>query len=161
MSVPVVRRPVAVRSAVLAVCAVTGATGVVLLATASTLSAVSWLLVELPGAVNDLLPELGLALLGTVFLGLAVVGALVPRTGGAAGRKRLVTALLTGSVSLLVSVVGTKRVASREVADILGPVLDHPELLRVPESDGRLLLLVGLVLAVTSLVVVAAPTRRV
>ena len=159
VNVPVVSRPITARSGVLAVCAVTGATGVALVAIAWVTSAIGWLLVELPDAANDVVPELALALVGAVFLGLAVVGSVVPRARGALSRTRLVTALVAGSASYFVSVAGAGRFASRAVADVLSPVLDTPEMLRIPESDGRLMVLVGLALAVTSLVVVAVPNR--
>lgn len=75
--------------------------------------------------------------------------------------KRLVTALLISPVSFAVSVIGAARITSRDVADLLTPVLDDPGQLNAPSGDGWLIVVIGLALAVVALVVVAAPTRDV
>lgn len=178
------------RTDVLAVSALTGATGIAVAAVAWTMSTLGWLLVELgSGDANSIVPVLGLMLLGAVFVGLALVGAVVPRAEGSAvprrpmtahrtrsgsfagtvvthGEvvavpKRLVTALLISSVSFAVSVIGAARITSRDVADLLTPVLDDPGQLNAPSGDGWLIVAIGLALAVVALVVVAAPTRDV
>lgn len=181
------RRP---RTDVLAVCSLTAATGVAVGAVAWTMSTLGWLLVEYgSGGANSILPVLGLMLLGAVFVGLALVGALVPRSGGAAVPRRpghaprsrsgsfigtvvpsgeglavprrLVTALLISSMSFATSVIGAARVTSRDVADLLAPVLDDPGQLNAPSGDGWLIVLIGLALAAVALVVVAVPGRDV
>lgn len=178
------------RTDVLAVCALTAATGIAVGAVAWTMSALGWLLVEIgTGEGNSVLPVLGLMLLGAVFVGLALVGAVVPRAEGApvprrpataprtrsgsfvgtvvplgesvAVPRRLVTALVISALSFATSVIGAARITSRDVADVLTPVLDDPAQLNAPSGDGWLIVAIGLALAVVALVVVAVPTRDV
>lgn len=174
----------------LAVCVLTGATGLAVVAVAWAMQTLGWLLVEIgSGEANNVVPALGLMLLGAAFVGLALVGAVVPRARAAAVPRRpataprtrsgsfvgtvvplgegvavptrLVTALLISALSFATSVIGAARITSRDVADLLTPVVDDPGQLNAPSGDGWLIVVIGLVLAVAALVVVAVPTRDV
>lgn len=153
--------PGTVRSDVLVVGVVPVVTGVAVLAVAFATSVIGWLLVELPGAANDITRSLTLMLLGWAFVALAVVGVTVVGRRPPASSRRTMAALLVGLASLGVAVLGAGRFASWTVAEVLRPVLGADAYLRVPEGDSGVIVLVGLALAVASLLVVVLPGRDV
>lgn len=155
------------REAVVGISALTATTGVALLGIAVTSGSVAWLLAELPGAQNSIVPELVLAGLGCAFLVLAllglVVGAARSRAADRAVRPRT-AAVVTGGVlavlALVVAVQGAATSTSQAVAvqvASVGP--DHALLgeLGAPVVDGRALVLVALVLAVAAFAVLLVP----
>ena len=150
-----------VRSSVVRVSVVIAIAGAAVLAIAWTTGSVEWLLADVPGVDNDVLREFGLGVLGVAFLVVAVVGLVVSRTvgndgaGPRASTGATALSMVLCIVGLLFAVVGAGQFAAQSAAQTLAPALARAEDLHIPGGDGRVVVLVGLALAIASLLVVA------
>lgn len=150
------------RAAVTGVSAVIAVTGIAVMAVAWAVGNVSWLFADLPEADNDIVRELTLAAIGAVFVVAGLIGAGVGRAARATGRVSagaLAAAGLLAASCLLVAVVGASRVAAQSAAAAVTPALDGADLLNVPSGDGRVVLLVALVLGATAVSSLLAGSR--
>ena len=152
------------RSPLVVVATIVLMTGVTLAASAWVLGSIGWLLADVPGADNDIVPELLLTGVGgvLVFLGAAGVAAgLATRGRESVSTGRGAAAVVAALVSLVVAVGGAAAVASRAVADILAPVLERPQDLYRPGYDGWAVIAVACGLAVLGLgLLVLQPAAR-
>lgn len=150
------------QTAVMGVSAVIAVAGAATMAVAWAVGSVGWLLADLPDADNDLLREITLAAIGSAFVILGLVGAVVGRLARATGQTSSGAVVAAGVLavgSLLVAVAGAGLFAAHAAALAVSPVLDEAELLNVPGSDGRVVLLVALVLGVAALGVLLGASR--
>ncbi|GEA89753.1 hypothetical protein [Cellulomonas cellasea] len=151
------------RTLTLVVSAVVGCAGVAVLAVAWATGGIAWLLADVPGAANDVVPGLVLGLAGAGFLAVALLGAaLVVALADTAASSTIphgaaLVAVGLSVASLGAAVVGSSRWAARSASDVLAPVVPD---LDAPAGGGRAGVLVGLALAVAAYAVLTTAGRR-
>lgn len=148
--------------------AVMGVSGAIVVAGAATLAvawaigSVGWLLADLPDAHNSILGELTLAGIGIVFVVIGMAGAGLGRAAPPTRRASSGAVVVAGVLavgSLLVAVAGAGQVAAQSAAAAVAPALEETDLLNLPGGDGRVTLLVAVVLGAAALGISLAGSR--